>query len=76
MRYDQRLTRERKLKGMTNQPTPTGFKEFVGAIEEVHNPETAKPLADAQASVIALDELRRKLCERPMIPQKSKWRFW
>ena len=59
---------------MTNQPTLTGFTELDRVIEEVQNPETA--LADADASVTALDGLRRKLCERPTVQQKSKWRFW
>jgi hypothetical protein len=58
---------------MANQPTPTGFKELDRVIEEVHNPESA--LADAD-SVTALEELRRKLCERPTVPRKSKWRLW
>jgi hypothetical protein len=58
---------------MTNQPTPTGFKELDRVIEEVHNPETA--LADADG-VTALEELRRKLCDRSTVPQKSKWWFW
>jgi hypothetical protein len=45
-------------------------------MEEVHSPETAKALQETEANVTALDELRRKLCERPAVPQKSKWRFW
>jgi hypothetical protein len=45
-------------------------------MEKVHNPATAKALEDAEANVTALDELRRKLCEHPPFPQKSKWRFW
>jgi hypothetical protein len=62
---------------MTSQPTPlTGFKDLDRVIEEIHNPQTAKALDDAQADVTALDELRRKLCALPLVPQKSKWRFW
>jgi hypothetical protein len=59
---------------MTNQPTPTRFKESDRVIEEVHNPESA--LTDADAGVTALEELRRKLCDRSTVPQKSKRWFW
>jgi hypothetical protein len=61
---------------MTNQPTPTGFEDLDRVMEEVPNPEKSKTLADAEASLTGLDDLRRKLCQRPPAPQKSKWRFW
>jgi hypothetical protein len=62
---------------MSNQPLPlTGFQDVDGVIEHVHNPQTAKALDDAEANMISIDELRRKLCDRPQIPQKSKWRLW
>jgi hypothetical protein len=62
---------------MTNQPTPlTGFKGLDAVIEEVHDPETANALPEAEVSITALDDLRKKLCDRPPLPQKSKWRFW
>jgi len=52
---------------MTNQPTPlTGFKD--------DNPQTDAASSHEEES--ALDELRRKLCAPPPVPQRSKWRFW
>jgi hypothetical protein len=61
---------------MSNQPIPlTGFQDL-DPVEQVHNPQTAKALDDTKAKIMSLDELRRKLCDRPPIPQKSKWRFW
>jgi hypothetical protein len=61
----------------TNQPTPpVGFHGIDRVIEQVNNPRTAAASNDAEANVLALDELRRKLCQPPPVPQKSKWRFW
>jgi hypothetical protein len=59
-----------------SEPTPTGFKHLDAEIEGVYTPETAKALNEAEAGVLALDELRRKLCQPQPVPQKSKWRFW
>jgi hypothetical protein len=54
---------------MTNQPTPiTGFKD--------DNSQTDAALNDSDESLTELEELRRKLCAPPPMPQKSKWRFW
>jgi hypothetical protein len=62
---------------MSNQPTPlTGFQDLDRVIEEVYNPQTANALDDTEANIMSLDELRRKLCDRPPAPQKSKWRLW
>jgi 3-deoxy-D-arabino-heptulosonate 7-phosphate (DAHP) synthase len=62
---------------MTNLPNP--LARLNGAdrvVEEVHNPETDAALTDAEASVTALDELRRKVCEPRAAMQKSRWRLW
>jgi hypothetical protein len=62
---------------MSNQPLPlTDFQDVDAVIEEVHNPQTAKALDDADANIMSIDELRRKLCDRTPVPQKSKWRLW
>jgi hypothetical protein len=55
---------------MTNQPTPTVLDESDRVIEAVQERQTA------EADVTDWDELRRKRCERPTVPQKSRWRFW
>jgi len=62
---------------MTNQPTPlTGCKDLDRVIEGVYNPEPEAALNDAESSLTAIDELRRKLCAPPPTPPKSRWRFW
>jgi hypothetical protein len=62
---------------MSNQPFPlTGFQDLDRVIEEVHSPQTAKALDDAESNTMALDELRRQLCAAPPVPEKPKWRFW
>jgi hypothetical protein len=58
----------------------TGYKDIDGVIEEINNtPSGISTTASSdaeEASVISLDELRRKLCQPPPVKQKSKWRFW
>jgi len=62
---------------MSDQPFPlTGFQDLACVIEQVYNPQTANALDETKASIMSLDELRTKLCDRPPVPQKSKWRFW
>jgi hypothetical protein len=61
----------------TNQPVSlTDFKHPDRVVEDVYNPPNPEALGDADANVMALDELRRKLCQPPAAPQKSRWRFW
>jgi hypothetical protein len=62
---------------MSNQPLPlTCFQHLDCVSEEVHSPQTAKALDDAESTTMALDELRKKLCAAPPLPQKPKWHFW
>jgi hypothetical protein len=62
------------METMSNQPSPlTGFHNLNPVIE---HPQTAKALDDTEANIMTLGELRRKLCDLPQVPQKSKWRFW
>jgi hypothetical protein len=58
-----------------SESTPTAFKHLEVVIEEVYNPGTAKALNEAEASVLALDELRKKLCQLKPV-EKRRWRFW
>lgn len=61
----------------THQPTPlTGFQDLDRAIEEINNPQIAAGVDDAEANIMSLDELRRKLCQPQPVPQKSRWRLW
>ena len=58
-----------------SEPSPIRLKQLDAVVEEVHNPETAQAVSEAEASVLALDELRRKLCQ-PKPVEKRRWRLW